>query len=185
MATVDGSPYGPRVGVSPPGAGQPAELRLRPPRHEVDPRAVRYWTALALVIVVPPVLTLALLTALIPPARLWLGLSLALVALPGVAYVLVMPRWRFRVHRWEVTDQAVYTASGWFWQKWRIAPMSRIQTVDTVRGPLLRMFGLSAVTVTTASAAGPIRIGGLDHRIAEDLAQWLTAATQRTEGDAT
>ncbi|MFB9432641.1 PH domain-containing protein [Streptoalloteichus tenebrarius] len=162
-----------------------ADLRLRPPRNRVDRRAVWCWTLLALVIVGPPVLTLALLTALIPPARLWLGASLALVAVPSAAYVLVMPRWRYRVHRWEVTDHAVYTASGWFWQKWRIAPMSRIQTVDTVRGPLQRLCGVAAVTVTTASAAGPIRIGGLDDTVASDLAEWLSRATEATKGDAT
>src|SRR4051794_41629800 len=65
-----------------------------------------------------------------------------------------MPRWRFAVHRWEAAPDAVYTQSGWFDQERRIAPVSRIQTVDTERGPLEQLFGLSSVTVTTASAAG-------------------------------
>jgi membrane protein YdbS with pleckstrin-like domain len=42
--------------------------------------------------------------------------------------------------------------------------MSRIQTVDTVRGPLQQLLGLSTVTVTTASAAGPLQVKGIDHR---------------------
>jgi len=75
-----------------------------------------------------------------------------------------MSRWRFRIHRWEATEDAVYTSAGWLSQEWRVAPMSRIQTVDTVRGPLQQLLGLSTVTVTTASAAGPLQVKGIDHR---------------------
>jgi membrane protein YdbS with pleckstrin-like domain len=96
-----------------------------------------------------------------------------------------MPRWRYRVHRWEATDQAVYTQSGWLNQERRIAPVSRIQTVDTERGPFEQLFGLSNVTVTTASAAGPLKIHGLDRDTAERLVAELTTNTQAERGDAT
>ncbi|GAA3443778.1 PH domain-containing protein [Planomonospora venezuelensis] len=163
----------------------PAGTGLRPPRHPVDRRAVGWWTGQALVLVAPPVLVLVLLALLIPPARFWLLLPAGAIAAPGLLYTLVMPRWRYRVHRWETTEEAVYAASGWLWQKWRVAPMSRIQTVDTVRGPIQRLFGLAGVTVTTASAAGAIKINGLDRALAADLVERLTARTQATPGDAT
>jgi membrane protein YdbS with pleckstrin-like domain len=118
-------------------------------------------------------------------ARPWLTLATVVLAALGLGYLLVMPRWRFRVHRWETTDEAVYTSSGWISQEWRIAPMSRIQTVDTERGPLQQLFGLATVTVTTASAAGALRLDGLDHALAVDLAEQLTETTQATPGDAT
>src|SRR4051794_6032374 len=51
-----------------------------------------------------------------------------------LAYVAVVPSWRYLVHRWEVTDTAVYTQTGWWTRERRIAPMSRIQTVDHVEG---------------------------------------------------
>ena len=70
--------------------------------------------------------------------------------------------WRYLVHRWEVTDTAVYTQTGWWARERRIAPMSRIQTVDHVEGAISRLFGLATVTVTTASAAGALEIAGLD-----------------------
>ncbi|EUA22778.1 bacterial PH domain protein [Mycobacterium xenopi 3993] len=71
-----------------------------------------------------------------------------------VVSAVVVPWWRYRVHRWEISPQAVYTRSGWLVQERRIAPISRVQTVDTYRGPLERLFGLANVTVTTASSAG-------------------------------
>ena len=72
------------------------------------------------------------------------------------SYVAVVPSWRYLVHRWEVTDTAVYTQTGWWARERRIAPMSRIQTVDHVEGAISRLFGLATVTVTTASAAGAL-----------------------------
>ncbi|MCP2262254.1 hypothetical protein LX15_005988 [Streptoalloteichus tenebrarius] len=112
------------------------------------------------------------------------GTSIATAVLGAVGCV-VIPRWRYRVHRWEATPEAVYTRTGWFVQDWRVAPLSRIQTVDTKRGPLQQMLGLATVTVTTASAAGPLEIPGLDLEVAQRLVEELTAATQATRGDAT
>ncbi|WP_449065372.1 PH domain-containing protein [Planomonospora algeriensis] len=181
------SPRDPSAGRSPrdPSAGREAPSGLRPPRNPVDARAVGWWTGQALVLVAPPVLVLVLLGLLIPPARFWLLLPALIVAVPGLVYALVMPRVRYRVHRWEVTDDAVYTASGWIWHKWRVAPMSRIQTVDTLRGPIQQIFGLAGVTVTTASAAGAVKINGIDRALAADLVERLTARTQVVPEDAT
>jgi len=107
------------------------------------------------------------------------------VSLLYVAYIIVMPRWRYRVHRWEATPHAIYTQSGWLKQERRIAPLSRVQTVDLQRGPLAQLFGLATVTVTTASAAGPLEIEGLDLEIARELVEALTTAAVAETGDAT
>ncbi|RRO15716.1 PH domain-containing protein [Saccharopolyspora rhizosphaerae] len=160
-------------------------VRLRPPRNRVEKRAIGWWTAQASSLVLPPVVVLVALGVLIPPARFWLLLPAAVIAVLGAVYLVVMPQWRYRVHRWEITDDAVYTAAGWLRQEWRIAPMSRIQTVDTVRGPLQQLFDLSSVTVTTASAAGPLSIDGMDREQAAEIVEQLTATTQATPGDAT
>jgi membrane protein YdbS with pleckstrin-like domain len=96
-----------------------------------------------------------------------------------------MPQWRYRVHLWETTDEAVYMRSGWLNQESRVAPVSRIQTVDSERGPIEQLFGLANVTVTTASAAGPIKIHGLERATADRLVDELTANTQASRGDAT
>ncbi|MEO6090093.1 MAG: PH domain-containing protein [Umezawaea sp.] len=135
------------------------------------------WT----VVLVPQLLVLLFVDSP-PPWQLTAAVATGVLA---VAHTVVMPRWRFRVHRWEVTPVAVYTLTGWLSQEWRIAPVSRIQTVDTKRGPLQQLLGLSTVTVTTASAAGPVQIEGLDHESAVRLADELTTTTDATPGDAT
>jgi membrane protein YdbS with pleckstrin-like domain len=106
-------------------------------------------------------------------------------ALVLLSYVAVVPSWRYLVHRWEVTDTAVYTQTGWWTRERRIAPMSRIQTVDHVEGAIARLFGLATVTVTTASAAGALEISGLDKEVARRLVDDLTVKADAVEGDAT
>lgn len=160
-------------------------VRLRPPKNTLNERVVGWWRVQLLLATVVPVAVLAVLGLLIESARPWLLLCAVVVAVLGLGCTLFLPLWWFRIHRWEVTDEAVYVRTGAFWQEWRIAPMSRIQTVDTMRGPLEQGFRLATVIVTTASSKGAIKIEGLDHELAAELAQQLTRITQATPGDAT
>jgi hypothetical protein len=134
--------------------------------------------------------SVAVLVGLVLATRVWHWFdlpwwALALVAAALAAYVGVVPQWRYRVHRWEVTETAVYTQTGWWARERRIAPMSRIQTVDHAEGPLARAFGLASVTVTTASSAGALEIAGLDRDLARALADELTLRADAAAGDAT
>jgi uncharacterized protein len=160
-------------------------VRLRPPNSTLNERVVGWWRVQLLLTTAIPVAVLAVLGLLIEPARLWLLTPAVVLAVLGLACTLFLPNWWFRVHRWEVTDEAVYVRTGALWQEWRIAPMSRIQTVDTMRGPLEQAFRLATVIVTTASSKGAIKIEGLDHEVAAELAEQLTRITQATPGDAT
>jgi membrane protein YdbS with pleckstrin-like domain len=160
-------------------------MQLRDPAHLVSPRAVAYWTVRAV-----PLWVLVLVgeAVWLWSSRAHSGLRVVvpvLTVLLAAAHLIVMPRWRYRVHRWEVTATAVYTQSGWLSQERRIAPLSRVQTVDTERGPLGQLFRLANVTVTTASAAGPLHINGLDRDTAEALVAELTEVTSHSQGDAT
>lgn len=159
--------------------------RLRTPAHRVSPRAKLWWALRS---------ALGTLVALVPQAGVaWflpdfgrlMGVTGVLTVVLGVVHLLVVPRWRFALHRWEITDDAVHTLSGWLRLEWRIAPISRVQTVDTDRGPLQRLLGLSSVTVTTASSSGALTIDGLRPDDAVALADRLTRATEHLGGDAT
>jgi uncharacterized protein len=172
-----------------PAPADPTPVALREPAHQVSPRAVAFWRVAALV---PSVFfALVLLagyavwwtSAGAPP---WWALVLAVLALAALAaYPVVMPPVRYRVHRWEVTDTAIHTRSGWITISSRIAPLSRVQTVDSRQGALMRLFDLASLTVTTASAAGPITIDCLDAAQARGLVATLTEITGASEGDAT
>lgn len=161
-------------------------LDLRSPAHRVSPRAQVYWAlrAIATWVVVGVVEWLILFVGGSPlPSGRWLVVTVSVLV--AVAHIVTMPRWRFVVHRWEATPTAVYTQTGWFTQERRIAPISRIQTVDSNRGPLEQLLGLSNVTVTTASAAGPLKVHGLGRVTADRLVYELTSRTAANTEDAT
>jgi membrane protein YdbS with pleckstrin-like domain len=158
--------------------------RLRDPSELVSPRARLMWMVGGLVRAA--VLMAALLvTSLVfdwYDLQWWMPVLLGAVTLPAA---FVIPQWRYLVHRWEVTDTAVYTQTGWWRRERRIAPMSRIQTVDYVEGAIARLFGLASVTVTTASAAGALEIAGLDRDRARAVVDELTVKADTIPGDAT
>jgi membrane protein YdbS with pleckstrin-like domain len=160
-----------------------AALPLRPPAHQVSPRAIRWWQLRDLITVLVLLIPQVVLEVVFGTG--WLVLTAIGTAVVGGAYVLAVPPLLFRIHRWEITDEAVYTLSGWLVREWRIAPISRVQTVDTEHGPLQQLLRLASVTVTTASAKGPVTIRGLDAADAAELARTLTETTQATPGDAT
>ncbi|WP_184583655.1 PH domain-containing protein [Lipingzhangella halophila] len=157
--------------------------RLRAPQHRVSPRAVPMWT---LSHTVSSILITAVLIAAVwgvvaagwswVPAWLLERAWWIPVLYAGYALVktVVAPRWRYRVHRWEVTADVVYTRTGWLSRAWQLVPVGRIQTVDTTQGWLERMFRLATLRVQTASYAGSSTIEGLDaaeaQRISEELA---------------
>jgi hypothetical protein len=157
---------------------------LREPSQRVSPRARTLWLLSAALegLVVLVLLVLADLVWGWYDLRWW---QLLIAAAVLATYVAVVPQWRYLVHRWEVTETAVYTQTGWWARERRIAPMSRIQTVDYAEGALSRLFGLASVTVTTASAAGALEIFGLERHRAQELVDELTIRADADPGDAT
>lgn len=157
---------------------------LRDPANRVSPRARVLWH-LEAAISGAVVTAAAVVVVAIWLDHPWGWAVVAAVAVLCAAAAFAVPLWRYRVHRWEASETAVYTQRGWWWRERRIAPMSRVQTVDLAQGPLALLFGLATVTVTTASAAGALRIEGLDRDVALRLVDDLTRKADLVDGDAT
>lgn len=167
------------------GMSTPISKELRPPENPVDTRAKRLWILQSVVWWGAILVIASVAFAFWTPARPFLLVVMIVAGVALLVGVLVEPFWRFRVHRWEITDEAVYGLSGWIVLTWRVAPISRIQTVDAIRGPIEQMLGLSTLRVTTASSAGSIDIVGLDKDVAAEAADRLTTIVELTPGDAT
>ena len=113
----------------------------------------------------------------------WLVPTLA--GLYAVVAIGIRPWLRFRVHRWEVTDDAVYALTGWLTRTWTLVPISRIQTVDVTRGVLQQLFGLATVAVLTASSEGTVHVPHLDADVAQRVADDLARRAERVRDEAT
>jgi membrane protein YdbS with pleckstrin-like domain len=160
---------------------------LREPANAIDPRMRTYWTVQALTatavlgaLVVAGTTIAAVLGAATVAWLLGLLGGLAVVLVGGWSVVAV--RLGYRHFRYEVTEHGLYVARGRLWRRQQIVPHARLQTVDTTAGPLLRAFGLVAVEVSTASAAGGTSIPGLRPPIADDLVTELARRAELEEG---
>ncbi|MCD0451957.1 PH domain-containing protein [Actinocorallia sp. API 0066] len=160
---------------------------LRPPAHRVSGRAVIKWAADLLV-------GGAVLTGVSYGFARWtvgarwdfqpVWLPWAVGALSVLA-VLVIPLWRYRVHRWEVSADVVYTTVGWLNREWLLVPVSRIQTVDAEQSWLERLLDLATLKISTASHEGSSELTGLPVGIATGLAAQLAHRAHDLRDDAT
>ncbi|MFZ2174346.1 MAG: PH domain-containing protein [Rhodococcus sp. (in: high G+C Gram-positive bacteria)] len=164
----------------------PTTVTMAEPLWRPSPRAKQLWAINATLLWLP-VFALQAVAAFVGtwwPTWVHVGVF-AITLVLALLHITVVPQWRYRVHRWEISDTAVYTRTGWFTQERRIAPISRVQTVDTERGPVDRMLGLATVTVTTASSAGAVKITALDQHTADRTVARLTDIAGTHVGDAT
>lgn len=88
----------------------------------MDPRCRKWWTAQVALVVIAGLIGLPVLPLFLGP---WLVLAPVVWVALGVIALVVVPRVRWSIHRWEETDTAVYSRSGLFWEEWRAAPLSR------------------------------------------------------------
>jgi membrane protein YdbS with pleckstrin-like domain len=160
---------------------------LREPANALDPRMRTYWMVESAMATAAA----ALVTAVAAGSTALAGASTAAWIVAGVGALVVValgvsavvtPRLDYEHYRYEVTDLGLYVARGWLWRRWQIVPHARVQTVDTTAGPLLRAFGLVAVEVSTASAAGSTSIPGLPPDVADALVAELALRAGIEEG---
>jgi membrane protein YdbS with pleckstrin-like domain len=157
----------------------PTPAPVREPAWSLSRSAIGLWVTEGVASSVGVAIAATLFLVFVPadaggplPLLRWLVPIAAVVW--AVATIGIRPWFRFRVHRWEVTAEAVYTLTGWLTRTWTLVPISRIQTVDVTRGVLQQLFGLSTVAVLTASSQGTVRVWHLEadvaQRVADDLA---------------
>ena len=145
------------------------------PTERLDPRIKSVWrindalsvAITALVCIVPFVIVAAVAGEEAPWAPVVVGAE-AVAAVVGLVLVLaVLPPVRYARWRYQLTPEFLDIACGIVWRKRYVIPFIRVQNTDTQQGPILRAFGLSSVTVSTA--AGSHSIPGVDSATAEAL----------------
>ena len=144
------------------------------PANQLDPRVKNVWRlsdAIWITVLMLPVLG-AFFAFTFFEELAGLGRVLLIVAFVAwvamlVVWVCVLPPIRYVRWRYEISPDYLDIAKGIIWRKRFIVPFIRVQNTDTRQGPILRMFGLASVTVSTA--ANEHEITGLDASVAEEL----------------
>jgi membrane protein YdbS with pleckstrin-like domain len=163
---------------------------VREPAWPLSRSAIGLWVTEGIISAVLLGIGATLLAVFVPsdapaPFPLLRWLVPAAVVVYAVVAIGIRPWVRFRVHRWEVTGEAVYTLTGWLTRTWTLVPISRIQTVDVTRGVLQQLFGLSTVAVMTASSQGTVRVWHLEADVAQRVADDLAYRAEQVRDQAT
>lgn len=149
----------------------PSLPHLSPPKEHLDPRARTMWYVDgAIQLVIWSAIIIAGAWALIrftPVTDWWVYLGAGVIVGGSLIETIITPAWRYRFWRYEIREDEVDLQHGWLVQKRQLIPMSRIQHVDTRRGPLQRRFGLASVVFFTA--AGSMEIPALSQDVAANV----------------
>lgn len=147
------------------------------PKDMLDPRIKAVWrisdtlllTLLWLCVALPGLIIA--LTDAAGAELFWLKPYLlacvVLYAVSLVVFLFVVTPLRYIRWHYELRPDFLELKYGIIWQKHIVVPFIRVQNTDTKQGPVLRAFGLSAVTVSTA--AGAMEIPGLQAEEADNV----------------
>lgn len=146
--------------------------------HRLHPLHAPVSLALVLLIELPIVLA-GLVAALVSPRFIAAvtagpallpasGVCVALVALPWLVYKSAS------VVRYAIREHDVIRRSGIFFKKETVQPVTRIQHVEQVQGPIAKRFGLSALKLFSAGTGSfSFEIPGLDAETAARIKAFI------------
>ncbi len=108
-------------------------------------------------------------------------LSVISMVLPSILFIWYAIR-RFANWRFDVREEYIEIKKGVFIRVSMYIPYVRVQHIDTVRNPVLRVLGLSSLRVYTAGSKGAdITIPGLDKNRAEKIQEQLKQKAIQSE----
>lgn len=148
--------------------------------QKLSPAALRYWYVSAAVSTAiwaaALVVAAVILQQTLQIAWQWY-IAIALIVIRLVVALLAPPL-RFRFHRWCLDSDVIGSREGWYTVSQRIAPLSRVQTIDHQQGPLQRSFKVATLEITTASSAGNVTISAIDFALVEGIETSVRAAVR-------
>lgn len=88
-----------------------------------------------------------------------------------VANAAISPYFRFHRYRYSITDDFIDIYEGYIFVERNIVPLERLHKMQTLRGPIDRIFKVAKVVVTTAG--GDVTLRFLDEEKADFIAENL------------
>lgn len=162
---------------------------MRPlPKNQLDPKVKSVWRisdALWLTVAYAACSITFFIIALADSEASWAWIVVAVMTAVWIASLVVLvgvlPPIRYMRWRYEVGENELDIARGIIWRARFVIPFVRVQNTDTKQGPILRMFNLASVTVSTA--AGEHVIPGLAFEEADVLRNRIATQARLAQED--
>ena len=145
------------------------------PSHRLAPSARWLWRLQGLIATAVALAATTAAQSQLPGGTAWLLLPVVILAVD----VGAVPELRWRRWRYEVRDEEIDLRHGTVRITRTLVPMLRVQHVDTTRGPLEQLLGLSTVVVHTA--AGSTTIPALEEGDAASLRDRIAALARTAD----
>ena len=84
---------------------------------------------------------------------------------------VLLPYFRFNRYRYKIDEEFIDVREGYIFVKRDIVPLERLHKMQTIRGPIDRIFNVAKVEVTTAG--GDVTLRFLDEEKADIIAESL------------
>ncbi len=180
----DRAPAGPWAAGDPPAATFVSVTGVRTlpgdgdDRRRLPERTARYWRTRALLVGVP-ILAAAIFGALrfhwFTPTVSWIIVGV-LAGWLIVVEAVIAPPVRRALFWYSLSDTEIDIQHGWLVRTRTVVPMSRVQHLKTEQGVLADRFRVANLHIHTA--AGPVRLAGLDVDEAADVRARIGALAQ-------
>ncbi|MEW5759944.1 MAG: PH domain-containing protein [Candidatus Thermoplasmatota archaeon] len=91
----------------------------------------------------------------------WAVLSLGGLAILIILLPMIWAKMYYASYWYEIKDAEIVVESGVWFRKKSIIPFKRIQNVNVVQGPLMRLWDLKSIQIETAGAVAPQAASGV------------------------
>ena len=126
--------------------------------NKLDKSVLKLWYiraamgALALVGVVVGVFAILLATEAPSNVMLTVSLSVGIPVVMLLFVTLIMPVLRYKMYAWGYDDKRIVVKQGVIFRQRVVIPVCQIQDLHRTQGPIMMIFGLSGVTISTAGS---------------------------------
>ncbi|GAQ18221.1 bacterial membrane flanked domain protein [Oceanobacillus picturae] len=97
----------------------------------------------------------------------WILIGLVVIGIVGGIWGYIKPGLLYKHWRYDISEEFLQLKSGAIKEEHQLVPMTKIQSVSTKQGPLLRKYALYAVTVQTMGSTHTIP--ALEKAVATEL----------------
>ncbi len=145
--------------------------------------ALTTWFIIDFLLVILLILTCVIVPVIIASESDWIITGLTLTGM--LILILIFVAWvrLYYTSMWyELKDDEMSWKRGVWFRRTGIVPYNRITNLDVIQGPVMRMLGISTLSIQTAGYSGQavpeIRIEGIEH--ADDLRELIRTLVRQS-----
>ncbi|MBP3951613.1 PH domain-containing protein [Bacillus suaedae] len=116
-----------------------------------------------------------------PAWAFWVLIALLVITIASTVWSLFEPMYLYRSWSYEYDEEYLQLKYGIFKKEWVTVPMTKIQSVSTVKGPIMKWFNTRSIKVETMGSSHSIP--ALDEEVALQLRETLAAFAKSKEVD--